>query len=296
MKIQSMTGFSRASGEHAGALIAWEARSVNGKSVELRLRLPPGYERIEASARLAVQRRFQRGSIQASLTVVRPTGSTPAPVVNTAFLGELAELATRLQKLYGLQPASADGLLGLRGVLEIPEVVETEEERAAGEAAILSVLEQALEGLGAARIAEGAALRTVLLKHIDDIEILTERAAADPSRQPTQIRARLAEQLQMLMDAAAGLDEQRLHAEAAFLATKADIHEEIDRLKTHVASARALLDQGGVVGRKLDFLAQEFNRESNTLCSKSNAAAVTATGLELKAVVDRFREQVQNLE
>ena len=158
------------------------------------------------------------------------------------------------------------------------------------------VLDLALAGLEQARLTEGAALGTVLSAHIDTIEVLVLKAEADHSRDPAAIRARMAEQVALLMDASANLDESRLHQEAAFLATKADIREEIDRLKTHVASGRALLDGGGAVGRKLDFLAQEFNRESNTLCSKSNAATVTAIGLELKAVVDQFREQVQNLE
>ena len=188
------------------------------------------------------------------------------------------------------------GCLSLRGVLDVPEAIESEEVRAALDAALLAALDKALAGLEAARRAEGEALKALLLGHIDAIEALTLRAEADPSRDPAVIRQRLAEQVRLLMDASANLDESRLHMEAAFLATKADIREEIDRLKTHVASARALLAAGGAVGRKLDFLAQEFNRESNTLCSKSNAATVTAIGLELKAVVDQFREQVQNLE
>ncbi|RVD69781.1 YicC family protein, partial [Mesorhizobium sp. M4A.F.Ca.ET.029.04.2.1] len=177
-----------------------------------------------------------------------------------------------------------------------PETIETEEARAALDGAILASLETVLTGLEMARQGEGAALRLLLAGHIDAIEALTLKAEADPSREPAAIRDRIAEQVRLLMDASANLDASRLHQEAAFLATKADIREEIDRLKTHVASARVLLANGGAIGRKLDFLAQEFNRESNTLCSKSNAAAVTAIGLELKAVVDQFREQVQNLE
>jgi uncharacterized protein (TIGR00255 family) len=187
-------------------------------------------------------------------------------------------------------------LLSLRGVLDIPETVETEEARAALDSAIMAALDVALKGLEQARQSEGAALALLLSGHIDAIEALTLRAEADPSRETAAIRERIAEQVRLLIDASVNLDASRLHMEAAFLATKADIREEIDRLKTHVASGRALLEGGGAVGRKLDFLAQEFNRESNTLCSKSNAAAVTAIGLELKAVVDQFREQVQNLE
>ena len=296
MNLQSMTGFSRAAAEHDGASIAWELKSVNGKSIEARLRLQQGFERLEPLVRQLVQKRFSRGNIQASLTVGRAAGTLVQPVINEAFLKDLAGLAKRLEEQFGLTPASADGLLALRGVLEIPEATETEEARAAIDAAVLAVLEDALDGLEQARTGEGAALKDVLSIHISTIEMLVLRAEVDPSREPAAIRARIAEQVALLMDASANLDENRLHQEAAFLATKADIREEIDRLKTHVASARALLDGGGAVGRKLDFLAQEFNRESNTLCSKSNAATVTAIGLELKAVVDQFREQVQNLE
>jgi uncharacterized protein (TIGR00255 family) len=296
MNLQSMTGFSRAAAEHDGASIAWELKSVNGKTIEARLRLQQGFERLEPLVRQLVQKRFSRGNIQASLTVGRVAGALVQPVINEAFLKDLAGLAKRLEEQFGLAPASADGLLALRGVLEVPESTETEEARAAIDAAVLAVFERALDGLEQARQAEGAALKAVLSVHIGTIEVLVLRAEGDPSREPAAIRARIAEQVALLMDVSANLDESRLHQEAAFLATKADIREEIDRLKTHVASARALLDSGGAVGRKLDFLAQEFNRESNTLCSKSNAATVTAIGLELKAVVDQFREQVQNLE
>ena len=296
MNLQSMTGFARAVADHGGAALAWEVKSVNGKSAEVRLRLPQGFERLEPSARQAIQKRFSRGNFQATLTVGRTAASQAQPVVNESFLKDLAGLARRLQEQFGTAPASADGLLALRGVLEVPETIETEDERAAFDAAAMACFGTALDGLEQARRAEGEALRGLLSGHLDAIEALTLRAEADPSREPASIRARIAEQVQLLLDASAGLDEARLNQEAAFLATKADIREEIDRLKTHVASGRALLAAGGAVGRKLDFLAQEFNRESNTLCSKSNAAAVTAIGLELKAVVDQFREQVQNLE
>lgn len=296
MNLQSMTGFSRAVADHEGVAIAWEVKSVNGKNAEVRPRLPQGYERLEPIVRQALQKRFARGNFQAALTVGRTAGAAVQPVVNESFLRDLAGLAQRLQEQFGTQPPTADGLLSLRGVLEMPEAQETDEERAAHDQAILAALDQALSGLEQARQAEGQALGVLLRGHLDAIETLTERAEADPSREPAAIRVRIAEQVGLLMDAAANLDEARLHQEAAFLAAKADIREEIDRLKTHVASGRALLTAGGPVGRKLDFLAQEFNRESNTLCSKSNAAAVTAIGLELKAVVDQFREQIQNLE
>lgn len=296
MKLQSMTGFARAVADYQGTAIAWEVKSVNGKSVETRLRLPPGFDRLEQPVRQAVQKRFSRGNFQSTLTVGRTSSQAAQPVVNEAFLKDIAGLANRLQEQFGVAPATADGLLALRGVLDVPETTETEETRAALDTVIAGVLDEALAGLLEARESEGEALRVLLSGQLEAIETLTLRAEADPSRQATVIRERIAEQVRLLMDTGAGLDETRLHMEAAFLATKADIREEIDRLKTHVTSGRALLSSGGAIGRKLDFLAQEFNRESNTLCSKSNAAAVTAIGLELKAVVDQFREQVQNLE
>lgn len=295
MKLQSMTGFARAAADHDGVALAWELKSVNGKGVDARVRLAPGFERLEAAARQAVQKRFARGNIQAVLTVSR-SGKSVQTVINEPLLKELAGLAKRLEQEFGTAPATADGLLSLRGVLEMPDAQDSDEERVALDAAILAAFDEALVGLERARGMEGEALGAVLNGHVARIEALTLAAEADPSREPSAIRERIAEQVRLLMDPRSGLDEVRLHMEAAFLATKADIREEIDRLKTHVASARALIAGGGAIGRKLDFLSQEFNREANTLCSKSNAASVTAIGLELKVVVDQFREQVQNLE
>ncbi|KFB10539.1 YicC/YloC family endoribonuclease [Nitratireductor basaltis] len=295
MALQSMTGFAREARENDLAAIAWELRSVNGRGLEARLRLPQGFERLEQSAKLRIQQRFARGNIQASLSVMR--GDTlRRPVVDEAFLIELADLAKRLEEQHGAAPARADGLLALRGVLEVPEANADEESRAALDELALAALDKALDALVDARNQEGAALKPVLLGQIDRIEALVARAEADPSRQPERIRERLAEQVRLLSQSANGFDEARLHQEAAILAAKADIREELDRLKTHVEAARALIEAGGPVGRKLDFLAQEFNREANTLCSKSNAATITAIGLELKVVVDQLREQVQNLE
>lgn len=295
MGLQSMTGFARATAELAGTQIAWEIKSVNGKSAEARFRLPPGLDRLEPAARQALQKRFSRGNFQASLTLVR-TAAEAQPVVNEAFLTAVAELAQSLEQRFGCAPATADGLLSLRGVLDASDAAETDENRAALDERILQSFGDALSGLESTRAAEGEALGRIAGDLLDRIETLTLQVEADRSRDPQVIRERLREQVRLLMDVSAGLDEARLHGEAAFLATKADVREEIDRLKTHVASARALLDTGGPVGRKLDFLAQEFNRESNTLCSKSNASSVTAIGLELKSVVDQLREQVQNLE
>src|SRR5690606_9935017 len=295
MALESMTGFARASLEDEAATVYWELRSVNGRGLEARLRLPPGHERLEQPVKQRIAQRFSRGNIQASLTITREA-DLRRPVVDEEFLFQLAQLARRLHEEHGAAPARADGLLALRGVLEAPDATADEETRERLDALALAALDRALEELAAARQAEGASLGTILEGQLAEIEALTLQAEADPSRELSSIRARLKEQLRQLMDAAPELDEARLYQEAAFLATKADIREEIDRLKTHVASARPLLAAGGPVGRKLDFLAQEFNREANTLCSKSNASSITAIGLELKAAIDRFREQLQNLE
>lgn len=295
MALNSMTGFARAERQEAGLAVLWELRSVNGKSLDLRFRMPPGYDRLEPLARQAIQKGLARGNVQATLTLTG-RGASAQPIVNEAFLDSVAALAKRLEQRHGVAPASADGLLGLKGVLDLADPTETEEVRAGIQAAALAALDAAVVALAEARAVEGSAIGALLSSQVDAIEALTARAEADPSREPAAIRARLAEQVALLLGTGAGWDEARLHQEAAILATRADIREEIDRLRTHVASARSLLREGGPVGRKLDFLAQEFNREANTLCSKSNAGSVTAIGLELKAVVDQFREQVQNLE
>ncbi|MCB1424255.1 MAG: YicC/YloC family endoribonuclease [Zhengella sp.] len=295
MALQSMTGFARAEREAPDASFSWELKSVNGKGLEIRLRLPQGMERIEQAVRAAIQRRFARGNIHATLSVTRTAGQG-APAVNREFLHEVALLAQQLSKEYGFRPASADGILALRGVLEQGETEQAPEQREAFDAELLSALDAALDDLAAMRAQEGKALSAFLLLQIDEIEVLTLRAEADPSRQADEIARRLAQQVDLLMASGKQFDADRLHAEAALLAAKADIREELDRLKTHVASARDLIASGGRAGRKLDFLAQEFNREANTLCSKSNAAAVTAIGLQMKVAVDQFREQVQNIE
>ena len=195
MNLQSMTGFARAVAEHDGTSIAWEVKSVNGKSVEVRLRLPQGFERLEPAVRQILQKRFARGNFQATLTIGRAAGAQAQPVVNEAFLKDLAGLAKRLQEQFGAAPATSDGLLSLRGVLDIPETVETEEARAALDAAIMAALEVALKGLEQARQSEGNALALLLSAHIDTIEVLTLRAEVDPSRETAAIRERIAEHL-----------------------------------------------------------------------------------------------------
>jgi uncharacterized protein (TIGR00255 family) len=295
MALQSMTGFARHTASHVDIRVTWEVKSVNGKGLDARLRLPPGFESVEPGARALFTARFKRGNLQATLTIEQDAASL-RPVVNEALLSEIVAIVERLRTTYDLARPTPEGLLQLRGVLELPQGPRAPEDAGATEEAILATLDATLAALESARVAEGDALAAILSRHVDQIAALTQAARNDPARSVEAIRARLASQVALLMDAGAGLDEARLHAEAAFLAARADIQEELDRLDAHVAQARTLLRQGDAVGRRLDFLSQEFNREANTLCSKSNAASISAIGLELKAVVDQFREQVQNLE
>lgn len=295
MTLQSMTGFARSEGTSGRYRWVWELRSVNGKGLDLRLRLPPGFEAFEADVRQAASNCLARGNIQAALTVTTAEPRIEA-VINENALAAVIRLRDRLTGIVDPSPLRLDTLIGIRGIVDFREAEEGEAERAARDADIRAGLDGAFASLRAMRIAEGAALRTVLAGHIDRIAELTAVVATDPSRSVEAVSERLSAQIMPLLQAHPGLDAERLYQEAALIATKADLREEIDRLAAHVRAARELLATGGPVGRKLDFLAQEFNRESNTICSKSNATAVTAAGIELKVVIDQFREQVQNLE
>jgi TIGR00255 family protein len=295
MTLQSMTGFARSEGTVGRNRYVWELRSVNGKGLDMRLRLPPGLESLEADVRRLITEKFSRGNIQASLNL-SVTETKVEAVLNRDALAAVLALREELGPLVDPSPLKLDSLMAIRGLVDIREPEESEEAIAARDAAILAGLGEALEHLRRMRESEGAALGTVLKAHVARIAELTAVVEADPSRSTEEISRRLSQQVAALLQDAPSLDRDRLHAEAALLATKADLREEIDRLKAHVVAAGELIDKGGPVGRRLDFLAQEFNRESNTICSKSNAAAVTAAGIELKVVIDQFREQVQNLE
>lgn len=295
MVLQSMTGFARREGTSGRSRWAWELRSVNGKGLDVRLRLPPGLERLETDVRKLITDRFSRGNLQVGLSVSGDESRVEA-VVNQDALATVLALRDQLTGVIDPAPLRLDTLLGIRGIVEFKEAEESEEVLAARDVAIMAGLEAALGDLSEMRSQEGRALGQILLGHVATIEVLTAVVELDPSRSPQEIATKLATQVSMLLDGAASLDRDRLHAEAALIATRADLREEIDRLKAHVVAARDLIAKGGPVGRKLDFLAQEFNRESNTICSKSNSAAVTAAGIELKVVIDQFREQVQNLE
>lgn len=295
MTLQSMTGFSRVEGTSGRTRWAWELRSVNGKGLDLRLRLPPGFEALEADMRRLAGEAFSRGNLQIGLATSVSEAQVEA-VVNQGALAAVLALREQLTGVVDPAPLKLDTLLSVRGIVDFREAEESETERTVRDGDIRAGFADAVRCLADMRRKEGDALAAVLLGQVARIEALTEAVEADPSRSVAAIADRLSAQVAMLMQGATALDRDRLHQEAALLATKADLREEIDRLKAHVAAARELIAQGGPIGRKLDFLAQEFNRESNTICSKSNAAAVTAAGIELKVVIDQFREQVQNLE
>jgi len=295
MALSSMTGFARSDGVSGPYTWAFEVKSVNAKVLELRLRLPPGWDAIEPALRARATEALSRGTVQANLTVQR-TGLAPVVRVNEAVLAAVLTTMGDIAKRVEASPPSMDGILGLKGVIEVLDEDEREEDRRAGEAAVVAGFSEALANLTEMRRREGTALGSVLRARLDEIAALTSRAEAAPGRKPEAIKARLAEQIAALTETSTRFDPDRLHQEAILIASKADIREELDRLVAHVAQARRLLEVGGPAGRKLDFLSQELNRESNTLCAKSNDVELTNIGLELKTVVEQFREQVQNLE
>jgi len=293
--VASMTGFARSSGADQTAAWVWEAKSVNGRGLDVRCRVPTGMDAIDAAAKKSVAQQFTRGSINLNLQLSRSGGEAEF-AVNRAALDRLVAVAGDYADKPGVAPARLDGLMGLRGVIETVEAEDDEAAQSARQTLILSSLDEVITGLSAARAEEGGRIAAVLTAQIDETESLVNAARAHAATQPEAIRARLAEQVAGIMEAGIAADPDRIAQEAALLAVKADIREEIDRLDGHIASARELLQGGGVIGRRLDFLAQEFNREANTLCSKSADQDLTRIGLDLKTVIDRLREQVQNIE
>jgi uncharacterized protein (TIGR00255 family) len=295
MALSSMTGFARGQGGAGSYAWAWELKSVNSKGLDLKLRLPPGWEAIEPGVRARASEVLSRGSVFANLTVSRE-GIAPVARINEPALNAVLAALKGLEGKVAGAPPSLDGILALKGVMEVSEAEESESERSAAEAAVVAGFGEALKGLAEMRRTEGQALGKILSARLSEIGALAARAEAAPGRKPEAIKARLAEQVATLLEASQRFDADRLHQEAIMLATKIDIREELDRLAAHVAQAKKLIADGGPIGRKLDFLSQELNRESNTLCSKANDLELTNIGLELKAVVEQFREQVQNLE
>ena len=295
MALSSMTGFARSHGASGPYAFEWELKSVNAKGFDLRLRLPPGWDDIEAPAKKRAGELLARGTVYATLNVKR-TNAVAQVRINEDVLAAVVKVAGQLAGKIDAVAPSVDGLLAIKGVIEVVEPESDEEEDRAAKAAAMAAFEQALGNLVDMRRREGAALGQVLGARMDEIEKLAKRAEAAPGRKPEAIRARLAEQIAALLQTSDRFDQDRLTQEALLIATKADIREELDRIASHIAQARDILGKGGPVGRRLDFLAQEFNREVNTCCSKSNDIELTNTGLEMKNVVEQFREQVQNLE
>jgi uncharacterized protein (TIGR00255 family) len=295
MALSSMTGFARGHGVSGTYSWAWELKSVNAKGLDLRLRLPVGWDAVEAPLRSSAAQVLVRGTVYGTLAVERQ-GVAPVVRVNepvlAAVLATIKNLAGRVQ---AAEPR-LDGILTLKGVIEILDQDEREDERRAAEAAVVAGFQATVADLVGMRRREGEALGQVLTQRANEIAALAARAETAPGRRPEAIKARIAEQVAMLLDASQRFDPDRLHQEAILVAAKADIREELDRLASHVAQVGRLIADGGAIGRRLDFLAQELNREANTLCSKSNDVELTNIGLELKSVVEQFREQVQNLE
>jgi len=291
-----MTGFARVEGETDGIAWAWEIKSVNGKSLDLRFRLPPGYDALELPLRALLGERLRRGSVSANLSIVRSASGANLRV-NRAALEQVLVLARELQREVGAAPPTTDGLLALKGVLESGEEDGLDPElRARREAALLAGCRRAVDDLASMRRAEGARLDGVLRERLDEIAGLVAAAERTAAVQPDAVRARLRSLVDALKDAMPAIGEDRLAQEAALLVAKADVREELDRLGAHIAAARELLAEGAVIGRRLDFLCQEFHREANTLCSKSADVELTRIGLALKAAIEQLREQVQNIE
>ncbi len=295
MPLTSMTGFARSDGAHGPVRWHWELKSVNGRGLDIRCRLPQGHDPLEQEVRKTVSAGLSRGNCQIGLTMSREQ-EAGALRINHDVLSKVVEVANSLKDEIDAAPPTLDGLLAIKGVVELAEAEETDAERAELHAAILTNLREAVGALVTMRESEGAKMQSLLEGQINDIERLTNAARKSTARSPEAIKVRLAAQVEKLLEASSTLDPDRLHQEALLLAAKADIQEELDRLDAHIAAARELFASDGPAGRKLDFLTQEFNREANTLCSKSNDADVTTIGLEMKALIDQMKEQVQNIE
>lgn len=295
MTISSMTGYARAAAQLGSTSWVWEIKSVNGRGLEVRVRVGHGFDGLDLFARELAAKRLKRGNLQVSLNLTRGEGNSPVRI-NRQFLNEVLNVIGEIAPKNSYVDAPRwDGLLALRGVIEqVEQTTATEEDVAALDVQLRQSFSDALDNLIQMREAEGQRLAQMLLGHLDEITDLAARAGNVAALRPEAVKERMRAQLAHVMDT--NFPEDRLIQEIALLAVKADVREEIDRLNAHVAAARDLLKSGGSVGRKLDFLSQEFNREANTLCSKAQDVELTRIGLDLKAAIDQFREQVQNVE
>lgn len=290
-----MTGFARSTGVVGRLRWTWELKTVNGRTLDVRVRVPQGFDALDNAGRAAISARLGRGTCYATLATVRE-GASPTVRINRQALDAVVAALAVLKEEVDAAPPSLDGLLAIRGVMDVVEPEEDDATRQMENAAILEGLTAALGELVAMRRTEGDALTRILEERLDTIRGYSRQAEEAPARTSDAVRAKLGEQVRALLDTGASLDPDRLHQEAILLAAKADVREELDRLFAHVDAARDLISAGGPVGRRLDFLAQELGREANTLCSKSNDITLTRIGLDLKAAVEQFREQVQNVE
>jgi uncharacterized protein (TIGR00255 family) len=292
-----MTGFARSEGAAAAPAAwswAWELRSVNGRGLELRLRLPGGFDALEPALRELAGRRLKRGNVTANLTIRREETARIAP--DPAAIDQALALALALAaRIPGAPAPRAEALLALPGIMR-PAGEAREEVAAAQLDAVRAGFATALDAMVVARRGEGARLAAILSTQLDEIDTLRARAAAEAADQPAAQKARMLDSVRALLAELPALPEERIAQEVALLAAKSDVREELDRLDAHIHAARALLAEGAAIGRRFDFLVQEFNREANTLCSKSASVALTATGLALKAAIEQLREQVQNVE
>jgi len=299
MGLKSMTGYASQDGALEAGLASyrwtWEVRSVNGKSLDMRLRLPTHLSALDQPARKMLPLKIGRGNIQVNLQL-DTTRKEETLALNEAALQAILALSKKLHADHGVQPISMDGILALRNVLDTGGNDDAPADKEALTDALLQNFDHALDRLVDARSTEGAALQNVLENMLSEIERLVHAARNAPERAPDAIRAKLDLQIQEILEGSHDFSEERLYQEALMMAAKADIKEELDRLEAHVAAARGLIGEENAVGRRLDFLAQEFNREANTLCSKANDIAITNIGLALKAAIEQFREQVQNVE
>jgi uncharacterized protein (TIGR00255 family) len=296
--LKSMTGFARADGRQGALAWVWEIRSVNGRGLDLRTRLAPGFDAIEPRIKELAAKRLQRGNLQVNLTISREAGASEIRL-NEAVLSQILTAAAQVRALAGtvnLAPLSVEALLSQRGVLETRDATENDAVNVAAYDSVVASFDACLDALIAARAAEGGRLAVVMADQLAEIERIVATVKVSPARSPEAIKARLAEQVAKLIEASTTFDAARLHQEAVLLATRADVEEELQRLTAHIAAARDLLALSEPVGRKFDFLTQEFNREANTLCSKSNDTDITRLGLTLKTIIDQMREQVANIE
>lgn len=295
MTVSSMTGFSRGGGENDRYRWVWEIKSVNGRGLDVRCRLPNGFDELEPIVRQAAQSMLKRGNVQAGLSLTRHAAATKLEI-NTEVLSQVLVALNQMSSSIEASPPTLDGILAIKGVMDLSEGDEKTDERAATLAALETTMRETLTGLQQSRLQEGAKLNEIVSDQVDQIDGLVDQAKKLAADQPNMLAEKLKTQLDAILENAKPVDENRLAQEIAMLATRADIAEELDRLKAHVEGAHGLLTEEQAIGRKLDFLTQELNREANTICSKSNHLDLTRIGLELKAVIDQMREQVQNIE